>query len=123
MQLNEKVEGVIQQPRRIPHATQPKLKKTLDALKAQDIIADVDKPTEWVSNIVIVEKKNGSWRLCLNPKPLNEAIKRERHNILSHCTIVCLTHRGVESNFYACPSVFLQRAKLCKNETKRSLVT
>ena len=81
MQLNEKVEGVIQQPRRIPYATQPKLKKTLDALKEQNIVADVDKPTEWVSNIVIVEKKNGSLRLCLDPKPLNEAIKRERHNI------------------------------------------
>ena len=57
MQLNEKVEGVIQQPRRILYATQPKLKKTLDALKAQNIIADVDKPTERVSNIVIVEKR------------------------------------------------------------------
>ena len=56
MQLNEKVESVIQQPRRIPYATQPKLKKTLDALKAQNIIADVDKLTELVSNIVIVEK-------------------------------------------------------------------
>ena len=69
MQLNEKVEGIIQQLRRIPYATQPTLKKTLDVLKAQNIIADVDKPTEWVSNIVIVEKNNGSLRLCLDPKP------------------------------------------------------
>ena len=60
---------------------QSKLKKTLDVLKEQNIIADVDKPTEWVSNIFIVEKKNGSLRLCLDPKPLNEAIKHERHNI------------------------------------------
>ena len=92
MQLNEKVKGVIQQPRRIPYATQPKLKKTLDALKEQNIVADVDKPTEWVSNIVIVEKKNGSLRLWLDPKPLNEAIKRERHNIptLLMCSHSCL---------------------------------
>ena len=61
--LNDKIEGVIQQPRRIPYATQPKLKKTLDVLKEQNIVADVDKPTEWVSNIVIVKKKNGSLRL------------------------------------------------------------
>ena len=52
-----------------------------DALKEHNIIADVDKPTEWVSNIVIVQKKNGSFRLCLDPKSLNEAIKRERQNI------------------------------------------
>ena len=81
IQLDDKVEGVIQPPRRIPYATQPKLKKALDELKGRNIIADVDKPTEWVSNIVIVEKKNGSLRLCLDPKPLNWAIKRERHNI------------------------------------------
>ena len=62
MQLNDKVEGVIQQPRRIPYATHPELKKTLDALKAQNIVADVDKPIEWVSNIIIVEKKNGLLR-------------------------------------------------------------
>ena len=36
-----------------------------------------------MSNIIIVEKKNGLLRLCLDPKPLNEAIKRERHNILT----------------------------------------
>ena len=81
MQLNEKVEGVIQQPRRILYATQPKLKKTLDALKVKNIMPDVDKPTEWVSNIEIVKKKNGSLRLCLDPKLLNEATKRKRHNI------------------------------------------
>ena len=81
IQLDDKVEGVIQPPWRIPYATQPKLKKALDELKGRNIIPDVDKPTEWVSNIVIVEKKNGSLRLCLDPKPLNGAIKRERHNI------------------------------------------
>ena len=32
MQLNNKVEGVIQQLRRIPYAMQPKLKKTLGGL-------------------------------------------------------------------------------------------
>ena len=38
---------------------------------------------------------------------------------MSRRTIERLTHHGVESDFYACPSVFLQRAKLCKSETKR----
>ena len=81
MQLKSGAEGVIQAQRKIPYAVQPKLKETLDKLKAQNIIDDVDKPTEWVSNLVIVEKKNGTLRICLDPKPLNEAIKHERYTI------------------------------------------
>ena len=81
MQLKPYVKGVIQPPRKIPYATQQKLKVVLDKLKDQNIIADVDKPTEWVSNLVIVEKTSGALRLCLDLRPLNAAIKRERHVI------------------------------------------
>ena len=41
------------------------------------IISKVEEPTEWVNSIVIVEKQNGSIRICLDPKDLNQAIKRE----------------------------------------------
>ena len=44
-------------------------------------MADVEIPTDWVNNLVIVEKKNNALRLCLDPKPLNAVIKRERHVI------------------------------------------
>ena len=65
--INLDAQGVIQPPRKILYAIQPKLKEALDRLKVQNIIADVDKPTEWVSNLVIVEKKSGALRLCLDP--------------------------------------------------------
>ena len=81
MELNPDAQGVIQPQRKIPYAIQPKLKEALDRLKVQNTITDVDKPTEWVSNLVIVEKKSGALRLCLDPRPLNAAIKRERHAI------------------------------------------
>ena len=62
---------------------QPKLKKYLQALKENDIIADVrvDEPTEWVHNIVVLEKKDKQFRICLGPKPLNAVIFREHHII------------------------------------------
>ena len=41
------------------------------------IISKVEEPTEWVNSIVTVEKQNGSIRTCLDPKDLNQAIKRE----------------------------------------------
>ena len=83
MQLNPYVKGVIQPQRKIP---QPKLKVVLDKLNDQNTIADVDKPTKWVSKLVIVEKKYVVLRLCLDPRPLNAAIKRERHVIPTPAT-------------------------------------
>ena len=37
----------------------------------------LEKPTDWVNRLVIVEKPNGKLRICLDPQPLNNAIKRE----------------------------------------------
>ena len=42
-----------------------------------EIIEPVEKPTDWVNALVIVEKPNGKLRICLDPRPLNNAIKRE----------------------------------------------
>ena len=50
-------------------------------MESQDIIAKVTQPTDWVNSLVIREKENGQLRLCLDPKDLNEAIKREHHPI------------------------------------------
>lgn len=41
----------------------------------------VDEPTDWVHNLVIVEKKNGTLCLCLDPRDLNKAVKREHYKI------------------------------------------
>ena len=42
-----------------------------------DIIKPVQKPTDWVNGPVLMEKQNGELRVCLDPKPLNKAIKSE----------------------------------------------
>ena len=41
----------------------------------------MDQPTDWVHNLVIVEMKNGSLRLCLDPRDLNKAVKQEHYRI------------------------------------------
>ena len=79
--LRDDAKPVIQQPRHIAYALRPKLKATLERLTRDGMVADVDCPTEWVSNLVVVEKKDKSLRLCLDPKPLNAAIMRERYAI------------------------------------------
>ena len=41
-----------------------------------DVIAKVTKPTAWVSSMVVVQKANSGIRICLDPKDLNQAIRR-----------------------------------------------
>ena len=44
-------------------------------------IEKVDQPTEWINSIVIVEKPDGNLRICLDPKDLNRAVKREHFQL------------------------------------------
>ena len=45
------------------------------------VLVKVGQPTDWVNNLVIVEKKNGSLRLCLDLRDLNKSIKHEHYKI------------------------------------------
>ena len=43
------------------------------------IISKVDLPTQWCAGMVVVPKKNGSVRICVDLKPLNSSVLREIH--------------------------------------------
>ena len=43
------------------------------------VISKVDKPTLWCAGKVVVPKKSGDVRICVNLKPLNESVLRETH--------------------------------------------
>ena len=66
-------------PRRVPVAQRDQLKAELDKMTEQGIITPVTAPTPWVSSLVVVPKKNGMLRLCLDPKDLNKAVQREHY--------------------------------------------
>ena len=53
-------------------------KAKLDRLVKEGIITEVHEQTEWINSIVPVMKEDGSLRLCLDPKNLNKAIKRNQ---------------------------------------------
>ena len=72
---------VVNPPRRVPHSLKQRLHHALDKNVKSGVLVKVDQPTDWVNNLVIVEKKNGSLRLCLDPRDLNKAIKREHYKI------------------------------------------
>ena len=58
---------------------QEKVKLKLEELLKMDIIEKVTEPTEWISSMVVVRKKNTEIRICLDPKELNAVIKREHY--------------------------------------------
>ena len=81
IELDPKVKPVIHPPRKIALSLQPKLERELDEMVKQVVIVPVDEPTDWVNSLVVREKPNGSLRICLDPKDLNKAIKREHYPI------------------------------------------
>ena len=79
---------VVHAPRKIPFSLLDKVKKELDKMENMQVIKKQDRPTEWVNSMVVVEKKNGSLRICMDPRDLNMAIKREHYGLSSLDDIV-----------------------------------
>ena len=71
---------VINAPRRIPVALRERFRTELTRMENTGIVANVTFSTDWVNSFVIVEKPNTkSLRICLDPKALNDAIRRPHY--------------------------------------------
>ena len=69
----------IQLPVRKTHlALKDRLKDELDRLEGIGVISPIEEPTDWVFCVVITPKPTVKLRVCLDPKPLNKALKRSR---------------------------------------------
>ena len=88
IELKENAVPTIQPPRRVSPKLNEPLKEKLNQMEKAGIIKAVDKPTEWVNSLVIAEKKDRSLQVCLDPKSLNENIKRETFQIPTFQDIV-----------------------------------
>lgn len=48
-------------------------------MEAMGVISKVEEPTPWCAGMVVVPKKSGTIRICVDLKPLNESVLREVH--------------------------------------------
>ena len=78
MKLKDSYKPVQHPPRSVPLGMQSAYKAELDRLVRESIITEVHEHTEWIKSIVPVMKEDSSLRLCLEPKDLNKAIKRNQ---------------------------------------------
>ncbi|RUM46313.1 MAG: hypothetical protein DSY80_02390 [Desulfocapsa sp.] len=78
IQMDTSVKPAQANPRRIAHRIKPQVKAKIDELVEMGVIAKVERPTAWISSLVIV-KKPKKIRLCIDPQPLNEAIVRNHY--------------------------------------------
>ena len=76
IELNETIEPVIHPPRRVPEAIRSRVTKELHQMEEEGVVEKVDQPTDWVNSVVTVIKPHKT-RICLDPRNLNEVIKRE----------------------------------------------
>ena len=76
--------AVIHPPRRIPVALNDKLEKELMRMEDLDVIVRVSEPIDWVNSIATPKKqRTDAWRVCLDSRDLNQAIKREHYPLLN----------------------------------------
>ena len=64
-------------PRRVPLPLRQKVTKELDQMEKEGVISKVTEPTTWCAGMVVVPKKSGNVRICVDLKPLNKSVLRE----------------------------------------------
>nr|XP_037276019.1 uncharacterized protein K02A2.6-like [Rhipicephalus microplus] len=79
MVLREDAVPVVQPARRVPIALKGRLRQELQRIEKASIIVKVDEPTDWVNPLVVVHKKDGTLRICMDPRAVNRSIKREHY--------------------------------------------
>ena len=77
LHVDPAITPVAQAHSRIPFSVRPKLEAELEKIEADDIIERVEKPTSWVSPVVITPKRSSNdIRLNVDMREANKAIPR-----------------------------------------------
>ena len=66
-------------PRNVPLPLKEKVQQELDRMESLGVISKVDKATLWCAGMVVIPKKTGTIRICVDLKPLNESVLHEIH--------------------------------------------
>ena len=79
LEVDKSVPPSIMPPPRVPLTLKERLKEELTRLERVNVIEREEEPTDWVSSLVVTEKRNGKLRVCIDPQHLNTALKRSHY--------------------------------------------
>ena len=80
IRVDPSITPVINPPRKAPVAMADKVKAELDRMVRIGVITEVSEPTGWVNSMVAARKKGkDEIRICLDPRPLNMAVRRPHY--------------------------------------------
>ena len=121
--VDPNVTPVVHPPRQIPISMRDKVKDELSRMEREGIIKKVTKPTSWVNSMVVGTKPNGSIRICIDPRDLNKAVKRQHYPLLTVDDVVSRMPNAKVFSKIDCTSGFWQleldneSSKLCTFNT------
>ena len=75
--VKDRAAPLIDPPRKYSIHMKPKLKVELDRMESQGVIAMVEKHSDCYSSLITTIKKDGSVRVCLDLRKLNENLRRD----------------------------------------------
>lgn len=98
LHLKEDAAPFIDPPRKYSIHLKPQLHAELDKMEQQGVIAKVTEHSDWCSSLATSIKKDGSLRICLDPKKLNNSLKRCPHKAQ---TIEEISHKFHEAKYFS----------------------
>jgi hypothetical protein len=99
-------------------AIRPEVNKLLE----DGFIRPVDYPS-WLANLVLVEKHDGSWRMCIDYTSLNKACPKDEYPLPRICQIVDSTTSCELLSFLDAYSSYHQISLVIDNEEKIAFIT
>ena len=78
--IKQTCKPVVHPPRKIPVTLRTKVKQEIEQIEKLGVVKMIREPTDWVNSMATLEKPNGKLRLCIDPRDLNKAIKREYYH-------------------------------------------
>ncbi|CAB4013612.1 Transposon Ty3-I Gag-Pol, partial [Paramuricea clavata] len=75
-----------------------RVQNELQEMESRGIIKKVNEPTAWVNSMVVNEKRSGKLRICIDPRDLNKALRREHYQLPTQQEI---TSRLTDAKFFS----------------------